>query len=517
MSTLASLALYVVLAAPDDASFLRGDADRDTDLNITDAVLTLNFLFLGGADLTCPDGADSDDSGDVNITDATYSLNFLFLGGPPPPEPYPEPGLDPTDDPLECAAPDCGPAPQAYSGSFCDISTPCTLTDDSVLQEAFFRNGAPSVAVARNGDVHILFCTAVGRLQGHYARRDAAGIWEVEPMRVAGEETLIAAATGSITVLPDDTPVALVNDGAFGIHVWERTGDGWNLTHSFDSFDGGRHYGLTHGSGGCLYAALIAPNGSPAAIGHLRSEWDTFSVDASSQTTESVIAISPGGEPYTAFWTSAGVGGWQLQWGGVQRAAETVVPYGSGALDRRSLSLVVTETPDGDRAHFLMHRKEEELHRLEYRRQVADGIWSTTTLGVDTREVAAENECGPPDPGATCEVEFETYDGIAIVPSSDGEVLLVYSRVHHFVTFRPECPGNFPCFWISHTERQGEIRVATLRDGELRETTVVEGIVPVGATAVLDPTGVLHIAVYDGTDDTGTELRYLRVKSSGGE
>ncbi|MBI4605405.1 MAG: lamin tail domain-containing protein [Planctomycetes bacterium] len=84
--------------------FIRGDADSSgglSPLNLTDAVVTLRYLFQGG-DLDCLDAADSDDSGAVDITDPIVTLRHLFLGGSPPPAPYPSPGKDPTPDGLGC-------------------------------------------------------------------------------------------------------------------------------------------------------------------------------------------------------------------------------------------------------------------------------------------------------------------------------------------------------------------------------------------------------------------------------
>ena len=82
--------------------FLRGDAQPDGLLNITDAIRVLGALFLGAAPLDCEKSGDADDDGALNITDAIYLLRFLFLGGPAPPAPYPEPGPDPTPDSLRC-------------------------------------------------------------------------------------------------------------------------------------------------------------------------------------------------------------------------------------------------------------------------------------------------------------------------------------------------------------------------------------------------------------------------------
>jgi hypothetical protein len=89
--------------------FLRGDADGDCRLNLTDATYLLNFLFLEGRALSCPDSADTDDSGVLELTDAVVGLNYLFLQGrePPPPGPV-APGADPTADSLAgCALPGC--------------------------------------------------------------------------------------------------------------------------------------------------------------------------------------------------------------------------------------------------------------------------------------------------------------------------------------------------------------------------------------------------------------------------
>jgi len=82
--------------------FQRGDANGDAAINITDPVTILNFLFLGGTELGCLDAADVNDDGTLSITDPVNLLNHLFQGGPPPALPYPDCGLDPTDDALGC-------------------------------------------------------------------------------------------------------------------------------------------------------------------------------------------------------------------------------------------------------------------------------------------------------------------------------------------------------------------------------------------------------------------------------
>jgi hypothetical protein len=86
--------------------YVRGDVNADGEIDLSDPVSVLNFLFLGGARPPCEDAADTDGDGDVNITDASFFLNFLFLGGPAPPAPFPACGVAPA---AGCASyPPCG-------------------------------------------------------------------------------------------------------------------------------------------------------------------------------------------------------------------------------------------------------------------------------------------------------------------------------------------------------------------------------------------------------------------------
>ncbi|MCZ6793634.1 MAG: lamin tail domain-containing protein [Planctomycetota bacterium] len=81
--------------------FVRGDADRDGAVSLPDVLNILFFLFRSGS-VGCLDAADADDNGAVNLTDAIYVLNYKFLRGPAPTAPFPDLGVDPTDDALGC-------------------------------------------------------------------------------------------------------------------------------------------------------------------------------------------------------------------------------------------------------------------------------------------------------------------------------------------------------------------------------------------------------------------------------
>jgi subtilisin family serine protease len=62
----------------------RGDVNGDGNVDLSDAVHLLNFLFLGGPEPVCMDVAKVNEGDSVDLTDAVYLLNFLFQGGPRP-------------------------------------------------------------------------------------------------------------------------------------------------------------------------------------------------------------------------------------------------------------------------------------------------------------------------------------------------------------------------------------------------------------------------------------------------
>ena len=81
--------------------FLRGDANGDRVVDLSDGVKTLLHLFMG-VPIDCEDAADADDSETLELTDGVYILEFLFKGGPLPRAPYPTAGVDPEGTALGC-------------------------------------------------------------------------------------------------------------------------------------------------------------------------------------------------------------------------------------------------------------------------------------------------------------------------------------------------------------------------------------------------------------------------------
>jgi hypothetical protein len=87
---------------PPPAPFLRGDANGDLWVDLSDALATLFFLFAGGETPPCLDAADANDDGRLDLSDPLATLESLFIGAGPLPEPSEEAGSDPTPDGLDC-------------------------------------------------------------------------------------------------------------------------------------------------------------------------------------------------------------------------------------------------------------------------------------------------------------------------------------------------------------------------------------------------------------------------------
>ena len=110
-------ALGKIDAGPAGPRLVRGDADSDGKVTLTDGIVVLEWLFQSGNEPGCLDAADTDDSGGVLINDAVVIFGWLFAGGSPPASPSPtlaayppgDCGIDAGDDQLGCAtqSPSC--------------------------------------------------------------------------------------------------------------------------------------------------------------------------------------------------------------------------------------------------------------------------------------------------------------------------------------------------------------------------------------------------------------------------
>jgi hypothetical protein len=98
------------LLLPDlEGSFIRGDCNADGALDLSDAIQSLFYQFMG-VSINCLDAADVDDDGEAEIADVISLMTYLFLEGPRPESPFPACGPDGNGDdfpPCEYPAESC--------------------------------------------------------------------------------------------------------------------------------------------------------------------------------------------------------------------------------------------------------------------------------------------------------------------------------------------------------------------------------------------------------------------------
>jgi hypothetical protein len=85
--------------------FRRGYINRDSKVDISDAIYLLSWLFAGTTPPSCMAAANANGQGNVDLSDAVWLLNWVFLGGPRPPDPFSACGEAPPGSyPLSCVS-----------------------------------------------------------------------------------------------------------------------------------------------------------------------------------------------------------------------------------------------------------------------------------------------------------------------------------------------------------------------------------------------------------------------------
>jgi hypothetical protein len=91
---------------PPGPSFVRGDANGDGTLDISDPVRIGVYVARGVNQLACLAAGDIDDDGLIQLSDVVSLLSYLFSEGAAPAAPFPDCGADPTTD-LDCLNSPC--------------------------------------------------------------------------------------------------------------------------------------------------------------------------------------------------------------------------------------------------------------------------------------------------------------------------------------------------------------------------------------------------------------------------
>ncbi len=64
---------------------LRGDANADGAVNVSDAVHIINYVFVGGLPPATQCAGDANNDGLINVSDAVFIINYVFVSGSPEP------------------------------------------------------------------------------------------------------------------------------------------------------------------------------------------------------------------------------------------------------------------------------------------------------------------------------------------------------------------------------------------------------------------------------------------------
>jgi hypothetical protein len=80
--TSSELSLFVLVQP---CCLLRGDANGDGTIDVSDLTSLVAFIFLGGSTGPCPEEMDLNADGGTSISDLTYLVVYLFQDGPIPP------------------------------------------------------------------------------------------------------------------------------------------------------------------------------------------------------------------------------------------------------------------------------------------------------------------------------------------------------------------------------------------------------------------------------------------------
>jgi hypothetical protein len=127
--------------------FIRGDLNGSGTVGASDEI-----MCVSGGPFSCDDAADVNDDGILNLTDCAYLHDYLWSGGPPPPSPYPDCGLDPTSDTLDCGS--SGACGQGWrvGGHYVTVAGVNSIEQKIALSDPFIDAAELGLAEGRVGD-----------------------------------------------------------------------------------------------------------------------------------------------------------------------------------------------------------------------------------------------------------------------------------------------------------------------------------------------------------------------------
>ncbi len=399
-----------------------------------------------------------------------------------------------------------------YNGPLCGPQDdPCiVLRDEAVSADQAFRNDSPAIALDSNCDPHVLYSVAVNGYHGFYASRIDADTWETE-------ETPMEIATCGLVIDPSgDRAIAQVDDGAFGISLWERIDGQWSELASQDSMNHSRAQGLGRDTGGKLHTAFWSASGEPR-IGTFTDMW-SFTPSMGGQAQDVALAVDElNASGHMTYWTSI-EGTWELYWETPPEGLELVAPLSLNVLEVREQAVTVIppmglDLPSQPWVLLADRMAPQSYHRIVLASREGVKDWQLREVAVE--DPNSDQTCfqEPNGPDDTCTYDYIRYRPLEVVSSHAGDVRYLYLQTNHKGTLVAECVNMpFPmCFWNLESDTStSELRIGWPTEDGTDEAVVAQDVFPTRLTATMDSAGNLHLAMYDRPPSSGDPtVRYL--------
>jgi len=463
-----------------------GDSGASATTDVPTSGVTDSGTNSTGTTATSTSGttdATTDTSTDASTTDATDTTTG---------------GVD--DLPTSCLAADF-PVDAPLCGA--DGPTCALKRDEQVSAKLAFRNDMPALALRGDCGPVLLYSEAVGGYFGFYGERTGADAWTVEP-------TPMPVATGSLEFDPAaDQAQAVVDDGAFGVSLWQRPAGVWKQTSELAGMNHARAPQLARDGDGVLHLGHI--DGTERALSEtFDGTWTTTQVDTSADIHVR-LALDAADKPRLTYWSSKEAT-WKLYFAAPPAAPELVTPLKSNVLDRPHTSLALAG-PDMTPWVLAARRQADQLHYdLVLLHRMGPAKWAEETLIAE--DAVADKTCDfePDDAGQLCKYDYIRLYPIGLV-SAGAEVRAIYNAINYKGTLISQCMAKpFPiCVWTPQSDvSTSELRIAWPGGAPDEHQVVATDVFTERATTRLDPGGNVHLGFYDQKPGTADPIvRYL--------
>ncbi len=409
-------------------------------------------------------------------------------------------GVD--DLPTSCQDVDF-PAPAKLCGA--DGPACVVKRDELVSDKLAFRNDMPAIALRGDCGPAVLFSEAVGGYFGFYGQRTGTDAWTVEA-------TPMNLATGSLEFDPGaDQASAIVDDGAYGVTLWRRTGGAWKQASALTGMNHVRAPQLVRDAQGKLHIGHVDDDQN-ALHEVFDGAWSKSQVDKDADIHVR-IALDAAAKPRLTYWSSKEAT-WKLYFAAPPAQPEVVTPLQSNLLEHAHTSLALVG-PEATPWVLMARKQADQLHHdLVLLHRLGPAKWAEETLVAEDGAADKTCEFEPGGPGEQCEYDYVRLYPLALFTATD-EVRALYTAINHKGTMISDCKQMpFPiCVWTPQSDAStSDLRVAWPGSEPQQHAVVASDVFTDRATGRLDPGGNMHLAFYDIAPGTADPVvRYIAI------